>query len=437
MKLNEAKPKVAKAVTFEGGRARSFSPEFELRRAVLSCLLWENQFYESGKNIADRIAESCLKVSPQFVADLAIEARSSFHLRHVPLLLLARLVSTHGTGLTADAICKVIQRPDEMCELLAIYWKDGRRPLTRPLKSGLAAAFRKFTPHQLAKYHGKKNGISLRDVMFLVHPKPESEEQAAAWRKLANGELNSAETWEVMLSGGGDKKATFERLISEGKLGYLALLRNLRNMTEAGCDQTLIRNAILSRKGGADKVLPFRFVAAARACPSMEPHLDTALIGAIAGLPRLAGHTICLVDVSGSMDAKLSGKSDLSRMDAAAALASVLNCDSLQVLTFSDDVVEVAPRRGMAGVDAIVRSQFHSGTRLGDAVRFANAIPHDRLIVISDEQTSDFVPAPKAGKAYMINVASHSRGVGYGDWTRIDGFSESVIRFIAETETQR
>ncbi len=437
MKLNTAKPKDASAVTFEGGRASRFSPEAELRRTVLSCLLWEDQFYESGKNISDRIIESCLRVSPQVIADLATEARSQFHLRHVPLLLLDRLVSTHGTSLTADAIFRVIQRPDEMCELLAIYWRDGRKPLTRPLKSGLAAAFRKFSPHQLAKYHGEKNGISLRDVMFLVHPKPESEEQAAAWKKLADGELNSAETWEVMLSGGDDKKATFEKLIREGKLGYLALLRNLRNMTEAGCDTTLIRNAILSRKGGADRVLPFRYVAAARACPSMEPHLDTALLGAIAGLPRLKGHTVCLVDVSGSMDAKLSGKSDLSRMDAAAALASVLNCDSLQVFTFSDSVVEVAPRRGMAGVDAIVRSQFHDGTRLGDAVRFANAIPHDRLIVISDEQTSDFVPHPKASKAYMINVASYSRGVGYGDWTRIDGFSESVIRFIAETETQR
>jgi 60 kDa SS-A/Ro ribonucleoprotein len=83
--------------------------------------------------------------------------------------------------------------------------------------------------------------------------------------------------------------------------------------------------------------------------------------------------------------------------------------------------------------DAIIRSQVHSGTWLGKAVAEINAKKFDRLIVITDEQSHDPVPAPKA-KGYLINPASNKNGVGYGPWTHIDGFSENVLRFIYETE---
>jgi 60 kDa SS-A/Ro ribonucleoprotein len=214
----------------------------------------------------------------------------------------------------------------------------------------------------------------------------------------------------------------------------LALLRNLRNMTDAGVDAGLIRAAILARKG-AQRVLPFRYVAAARACPQMEPAIDQALSEAVSDMPVLPGKTVVLVDVSGSMDTQLSAKSDLTRMDAAATLASVIHGD-LRVFSFSQSLIEVPPRRGMAGVDALIRSQPHSSTALAGAVAAVNAnIPHDRLIVITDEQATDgAVPAPVARHAYMINVASSKNGVGYGKWTHIDGFSEGVLRWIPEVE---
>ena len=88
----------------------------------------------------------------------------------------------------------------------------------------------------------------------------------------------------------------------------------------------------------------------------------------------------------------------------------------------------------MAGVDAIVRSQLHGGTHLGAALHKIYAMPHDRLIVVTDEQSHDRVPQPVAKRSYMINVGSYQNGVGYGRWTHIDGFSEAVIRFIAEVE---
>jgi hypothetical protein len=125
----------------------------------------------------------------------------------------------------------------------------------------------------------------------------------------------------------------------------------------------------------------------------------------------------------------------MKRIDAAAALGAIVPGD-IRLFTFSNGLVEVPPRRGMAGVDAIVRSQPHGGTNLGAALAKIYRLAHDRLIVVTDEQSHDRVPQPVAKRAYMINVGSYQNGVGYGRWTHIDGFSEAVIRFIVEVETE-
>lgn len=433
MRLNTA-AKRPKIHTHEGAPARHISSYDQLRRSVLSCLLWEDGFYESGEEIAKRITRLAGECSKEEVAALAVEARSKFHLRHVPLLLMDALVRRGGSGV-ADIVANTIQRPDEMAELLAIYWRDGRKPIPKQLKLGLAKAFGKFDEYALAKYD-RDGSVRLRDVLFLSHAKPDTPEREALYKRVASRTLQTPDTWEVGLSTGGDKRETFERLLREGKLGYLALLRNLRNMTEAGVDSGLVRDAIVARKG-AGRVLPFRYVAAARACPQMEPYIDQALCEAVACAPRLPGRTIVLVDVSGSMSfAKISGRSDMTYLDAACTLASVINADR-RVFSFSHEVVEVPARIGMAGVDAIRNSQYHGGTYLGGAVERINQITHDRLIVITDEQSHDRVPDPIAERAYMINVASNRNGIGYGKWTHIDGFSESVLRFIHEAERER
>jgi len=420
--------------TFEGAPAvANLSPEKQLRRSVLSCLLWEKEFYEDGAMIADRIVETAAKVKPESLAALAIEAREVFNLRHVPLLLLDVLSKT-GTALTADTVARVLQRADEPGELLSIYWRNGRKMIPSQMRKGIAKAFPKFDAYQLAKYD-RDGAVKLRDVLRMVRPKPANDEQAALWKRVKERTLDAPDTWEVALSGGADKKEAFERLLREGKLGYLALLRNLRNMAAAGVDDGLVREAIVARKNGAQRVLPFRYVAAARAAPQYEPYIDQALCEAISEMPVYLGKTIILVDVSGSMDEKLSAKSDLRRIDAAAALGAIFPGD-IRLFTFSHQLVEVPPRRGMAGVDAIIRSQPHGGTYLGQAVSAINQMPHDRLIVITDEQSHDAVPHA-AKRGYMINVASAKNGVGYGPWVHIDGFSEGVFRFIREVESER
>ncbi len=255
--------------THEGAPAARISPELALRRSVCSCLLWEDSFYESGQDIAARITELAGQVTPSVLADLAVDARSHFNLRHVPLLLCAVLARTGaGTRLVGDTLARTIQRADELSEFLAVYAKvNGVEPkalkkkLSAQVKKGLATAFGKFDHYQLAKYFSPSGEagqpIKARDVMFLVHPKPRDAAQAELWKQLVAGKVKSADTWEVGLSAGPaegvtkeqHKKDVFEGQLREGKLGYLALLRNLRNMTEAKVDTGLITDAIIARRG--------------------------------------------------------------------------------------------------------------------------------------------------------------------------------------------
>jgi 60 kDa SS-A/Ro ribonucleoprotein len=418
--------------THEGAPARNISSELELRRSVLACLLWENQFYEDGVEIAGRIQSLVSKVGAEAVAALAVEARGKMKLRHVPLLLVREMarLKTHRE-LVSQTLAQVIQRADELAEFVAIYWKDGKVPLSAQAKKGLAKAFQKFDEYQLAKYD--RNGpIRLRDVLFLCHAKPRDPEQGALWKRLIEGELQTPDTWEVALSSGADKRDAWERLLRERKLGALALLRNLRNMKQASVDESLVLGGIDALNTG--RVLPFRFLAAARHVPQWEEALERAMLGSLTEQEKLPGRTVLLVDISGSMTAALSHRSEMLRTDAAYGLAILLReiCAKAAVFTFSNELVEVPPRRGFALRDALDASQPHGATFLGQALEKLRE-KYDRIIVITDEQTHDRVPGPQ-GRGYVINVASNKNGVGYGPWAHIDGWSEAAVDYIRALE---
>jgi hypothetical protein len=393
--------------------------------------LWEDEFYESGQTIAQRIAALVKEVPATDVARVAVQAKVDMRLRHVPLLLAREMLRTKdGRAAFGGVADKVFGRPDDVTEFLAIYWKDNKdEPLAKQAKRHVGGAFRRFDEYQLAKYNGGQKAVKLRDAIRITRPKPRDAAQAELWRKLVKGELATPDTWEVELSRGGDKKASWTRLLAEQKLGGLAVLRNLRNMREAGVPDELIRAGIVRVHPG--KLLPINFISAARHNPQFEAELEAKFQECFTGKVKLAGRTIVLVDVSGSMDGKLSARSELTRMDVACSLAIIgrETFDELRVFTFSNEVVEVPGQSGFALRSAITGSQSHGGTELGKAVRGLPAC--DRLIVITDEQSHDSVPDRKG---YLVNVASNTNGVGYGAWLHIDGWSDKVLDYIARYE---
>lgn len=441
--------------THGGSAASHINAEQELMRSVMACMLWEDEFYEDGQTISNRIKDTMLQVKPVRVLDIALTARSDMNLRHVPLLLAreSARIPTHRF-VVADMLEGIIQRPDELAEFLAIYWKDGKEPLSAQVKKGLARAFVKFNEYQLAKYN-RDNEIKLRDVLFLCHAKPKDKAQATLFRKLVDNTLATPDTWEVELSNAKvSKKDSWERLLRENKLGAMALLRNLRNMTQARVDPVLVVNALSRMK--TERVLPFRFVSAAMHAPEFESAIEGAWLSCLAQQPKLSGKTIIIVDVSGSMyGSRLSAKSEMDRAKAASSLAAMARelCEEPIIFaTAGNDgtrvhaTVLIPNRHGFALAEAI-HSKCHplggGGIFLKQVMDFVGAkvgMAH-RVIVITDEQDCDHPGTGSPDKAlllgkynYIINVGSNKNGIAYGKWTHITGWSDAVLKYIALSE---
>jgi hypothetical protein len=342
--------------THEGAVAAKLNKAQKLRRLVMASMLWEDQFYIDGVSHSEYVKQALLEADPEEVAQIAIEAREQMKLRHIPLFLvreLARHPNKKARTLVAETLERVIQRPDELAEFLSIYWKEKKQPLSAQVKKGLAAAFNKFNEYELAKWQKSDAAIKLRDVLFLTHPKPQSNESVVLFKKIVDQTLVTPDTWEVALSSGSDKKETWVRLLSENKLGALALLRNLRNMQGVGVPDELIREGLAKMK--VERVLPFRFISAAKYAPSLEPQLEEAMFKCLADQPKLKGKTVLCVDTSGSMTSQVSGKSEITRQEAATALAILLReiCEDCQVIAFGSTAGFVRPRRGFALKDEI------------------------------------------------------------------------------------
>jgi hypothetical protein len=199
-----------------------------------------------------------------------------------------------------------------------------------------------------------------------------------------------------------------------------------------------------------DRILPFRFIMAAKHAPRFESELEQALFRATEQRPKLKGKTILIVDVSGSMyGSNISKYSDADRATVACSLAMLTreSCETPVIYaTAGNDgtrvhkTMLVPSRRGFALSSAI----FNMCSPLGGGGIFLKQVMDyvrskensaDRIIVITDEQDCDTNTNPdKAdafGKAnYIINVASHDRGIGYGKWTHINGWSDAVLDYI-------
>ena len=165
------------------------------------------------------------------------------------------------------------------------------------------------------------------------------------------------------------------------------------------------------------------------------------MVASCALKPKIKGTTIILVDVSGSMDEKLSSKGIMTRMDAACGLAILLRetCNMCEFYTFSSQFVPVPPRQGMALRDAINKSQSHAGTYLANCLEHIKKhdVIYDRLIVITDEQVADNIPHMPKKLNYILNIGCYQNGIGAkNQWVTISGFSEASIDFIRELENQ-
>lgn len=345
----------------EGAKAYSLTPELDLYAAVVTTAL-ADKFYESADTRLERIRSLVAVCDPVFVAKLAIYAREQMYLRSIPVVLVAELARIHsGDSLVSKTVARVVQRADEITELLAYYQqsRSGTKKLnklSKQVQKGLASAFNRFSEYQFAKYD-RQTAVKLRDALFLVHPKAKDQAQQNVFDKIVSGSLAVPETWEVKLTQAGktgkNPADVWSELIFEDKLGYMAMLRNLRNIIEANvssktlevvckklCDPVEVRKS---------KQFPFRFLSAYEELqPILNPRtsmvldaLETAIGTSAENIEGFDAETSVFIacDVSGSMEGHtVSERSKVRIKNVGLILAMLLHrrCKAVMTGAFAD-----------------------------------------------------------------------------------------------------
>lgn len=388
-----------------GGQAYSQTNELALVSTLLTSFV-SDQFYKSGSATLKDLKALSEKISDkEFVAKAAIYARDKFGMRSITHGLAGELTSQlAGLDWAKSFYDKVVVRPDDMTEILAYYLANktgkGKAKFPNALKKGFASAFDKFDGYQIAKYKGENKEVKLVDVVNIAHPVP-TDRNREALSLLINGNLKNTETWEAKLSAAGQaadgeedltklKADAWTELISSKKIGYFALLRNLRNIisqapsaVDAACEMLVSENLIKK-----SRVLPFRFATAYDEISKLGSDssvrkvlvaINQALEVSLANVPKFDGETLVVMDVSGSMSGRPSEIASLF----GAILAKVNSCD---VMTFSTD----AQYKQYSPLDSVmtIRSSFRyagGGTNFKAIFNRASK-KYDRIIILSDMQ---------------------------------------------------
>lgn len=391
------KSKAKQTVNYEAEKAFVLTPQLELYTAVATAAL-SDQFYEGAADKLVRLRALIAENDAAFVAKLAVYAREQMYLRTVPLVLAVELSKQHsGDAMVSKLTNRVVQRADEIAELLAYYALANERKnvkqlnkMSKQVQKGLAEAFNKFDEYQFAKYN-RAAQVKLKDALFLVHPKAKDEAQQILFNKIVKDELQVPYTWEVELSAVGQQKFdtfelkqaavkdTWEALIFSNKMGYMATMRNLRNILEAEVSKEALNKVcayIADAKAVANsKQLPFRFLAAYRELKELKngrvgkvlEALEEAVLQSAANIAGYDDDTkvVIAADVSASMQKAVSAKSKVLLYDIGLMLAMLLQSRCQNVITgmFGDTwkTINVAKKNILANVQEFYKREGEVG----------------------------------------------------------------------------
>ena len=466
-KTAEAKPNT---INKAGGKAFHLTNEYKLAFALVSSFL-EPEYYRTPKATMAEIQGLVKKVDPMFAAKAAVYSRTQYGMRSTSHLVAAEIAkNVKGQKWTKEFYNKVVYRVDDASEILAAYLAMYGKPIPNSLKKGLALAMSKFSQYQLAKYKGEGKGIKLVDLFNLVHPKP-SAENADAYRKLIEGDLASEDTWEAEISAAGQncaseqektrkKNAAWKKLLKENKLGYFALLKNLRNILQTGDTEIidLAASALVNEKViRKSLVLPFRYITAQKELEKVttDPNgrkllkaVNDALDISLACVPLFPGNTLVAVDDSGSMGQTSDPKSPASIASLFAAVIAKANNADLMVFDDKAKYANVNLSDSLSTVNANIQKMFtYGGTDFNQIFRNAKR-KYDRIIILSDMQAWIGHHTPQASylqycKDYKANPKIYCFDLqGYGTIQfpqdqvfSLAGFSEKTLDIMQVLES--
>lgn len=456
-----------KTVNNCGYTAYSMKDKDKLVTQVLTSFFGEEKYYGDTTNDLIKTAELVLNNEPKFVANLARYARKEMHLRSVSHALTALVAhNVNSKEYIKEVVADVVERADDITEILACYISMFGKPIPNGLKKALGTAMGKFNAYQLSKYNGGNKAVKFRDVLRVSHPKPKDKEQEELFGMILNDTLPTAERWETELSAKGNNKETWEKLIAENKLGYMAMLRNLRNILNAQPDNIDKVYEKLANKEQVlkSKQLPFRFFSAYREVKELPnctnkvlDTLETAIEYSVENLPKLKGKTYIAIDVSGSMTDRISNKSTVQCCDIARLLAVLATriCDEYVVCAFDTQLKKVTFTSRSGIIETALSIPANGGGTnllLPLAHMIDDKLNVDRLIMLSDNEinhgycnsgwfTRGITCQPLADKyrnevnknlwVHAIDLQGYGTQQFIGGKTNIiAGWSEKILEFI-------
>lgn len=389
-----------KTTNKSGHVAYSMQDKERLVTQVLTSFFNESKFYGDNSKEIIETAERVAKVDPKFVSNLAAYTRKEFHLRsvaHVLTCIVAKVVESKPY--IRRTVDNVVERADDLTEILACYITMYGKPIPNGLKKALGANLKRFNEFSLSKYNGGSKAVKFKDILKLTHVKPDNKTQEELFNKVLNDNLAIATRWETELSTKGNTKEVWEGLIENKQLGYMAMLRNLRNILIANPGNIQKVYDKLSNKEEVlkSKQLPFRFLSAYKEIQDMPQCtnkvlevLETALIHSIENMPELKGKTFISADVSGSMGNTISSKSKIRCSEISTLLMSLLSVKCEESITTTFDIKLYKANMPKTN---LIYSTLHTranggGTDITAPIRYLidNKIKVDRIVILSDNE---------------------------------------------------
>ncbi len=482
-----------KVRTHEGARAFKRDAKSELFLLAVTNMVSEQTFYEPGSKRDQRFVNLIHKVTkndPEWVQRFVPWLRNTAQMRSAAVQMAAEYVAAGGPN-GRQVIASAMSRADEPAEMLAYWAAQYGRNYPQSVKRGTADAVQRlFTEYAGLKYDGVSRAWRMGDVIELTHPKPADDKQSDLFRYLLDrrhhpDEMSVADTlqmvkrrvrleatsmderrlalrsegaemlaeagatWEWLsgwLPGGMDAEA-WEAVIPA--MGYMALLRNLRNFDQAGISpqvEDYVKSVLTDPDAVArSRQFPYRFWSAYKNVPSLTwaPTLERALELSVSNVPKLSGRTLVLTDTSGSMTMPVSRNSKIAHFEIAALFAAAVarKSDDLDLISFASYSERIPFRETQSVLRTIEKVESRigrvgHGTNLGRAVRKHYA-GHDRVVVFSDMQTHDQLPDLAGTKVFVFNTGGYRNTpfrVGDKGHYELGGFTDATFRLMAILE---
>ena len=385
----------------------------QLVTAALTTMFGEPKYYGSTDNDIVRLSTECARKDPEFLYRLACYARNEYNLRSVSHVL-ACVIAREANEFSRKTIRSIVVRPDDITEIMSCYLSMYGKPFPNAMKREIGCVLQNFDEYQIAKYNGGNKSIKFKDVLRITHPTPKNKEVEELFGKILDDNLAVPYTWEVELSARGNTREVWDELIASGKVGYMAQLRNLRNIIKSGADiKPVLEKLSDPEQIRRSRQLPFRFFSAYRTLQSdqlMTPEchvaLEKAINSAIENMPIIKGRTLVAVDVSGSMGSLISRNSTVRCCDIASLFGAMSSriCEDATVCYFDnqdrwsctgpDGYRTAHYGRYDSILDIALKNSFRGGgTDLSLPMKYAltadpavNIKPYDRVIYFSDNE---------------------------------------------------